>query len=382
MLSRGGLPCVSLRCPAWWCGRSLVTRERSRVRMAGRMRLATRPLGCRRPGPFPRSGCAHRHRRPGPSGVHSRVAAAARSDPRRRGVGPRRHPRRGAQPAGGVRTPVAYQLFRMGYYASLTPARRSRRRSAGPWSAGWAYLHASVEPYWLWIPLVIALVFGYAPLLHDLVTRRRRRAIALVLACFSAGLLHALFVVRVGGDFYHARLLLPALFLLLAPVAVVPWRKPLLGALFVLPWAVLALGFLRSLATIRDARQAQPGVRRRLPRGRQASALAFRRPRGLLRLHEAFRHTRAWARSLRRDDRHRRHRIRARTRRLHRGRARARGCTRRSLASHAAGHAGRARKAAAGALGRGEARRSGIRRPRGGSGARGLVHGSHRRCGR
>ena len=215
--------------------------------MAGRMRLATRPLGCRRPdlslGAAALIGIGTLVR---PEFILVSLPLLAAT----LGVE--------ASAPGGIRgaarsllaafaTPVAYQLFRMGYYASLTPnSGIAKEVGRSFWSAGWAYLHASVEPYWLWIPLVIALVFGYAPLLHDLVTRRRRRAIALVLACFSAGLLHALFVVRVGGDFYHARLLLPALFLVLAPVAVVPCRKPFLGALLVLPWAVLALGFLRS----------------------------------------------------------------------------------------------------------------------------------------
>ena len=143
--------------------------------------------------------------------------------------------------------PVAYELFRMGYYASLTPnSAIAKEAGRAFWSAGWTYLHATVDPYWLWVPLVIALVGGYAPLLHDLVTRKRRRAIALVLGCLGAGLLDALFVVRVGGDFYHARLLLPPLILLLAPVALVPCRKPNLGALLVLPWAVVALVSLRA----------------------------------------------------------------------------------------------------------------------------------------
>jgi len=155
---------------------------------------------------------------------------------------------------GAVRTalaafamPVAYELFRMGYYASLTPnSGIAKEAGRSFWSAGWTYLHNTVDPYWLWVPLVIALVGGYAPLLHELVTRQRQRAIALVLACLTAGLLDALFIVRVGGDFYHARLLLPPLFLLLAPIALVPCRKLYLGALLVLPWAAVALVSLRS----------------------------------------------------------------------------------------------------------------------------------------
>jgi arabinofuranosyltransferase len=55
------------------------------------------------------------------------------------------------------------------------------------------------------------------------------------------------YVVRVGGDFMHARLLLPALFCLALPVFVVPWRRqlslvvPMLGILIWAGTCALAL---------------------------------------------------------------------------------------------------------------------------------------------
>jgi arabinofuranosyltransferase len=140
----------------------------------------------------------------------------------------------------------AYQIFRMGYYAGLGPNSGLAKEAGRPfWSSGLAYLSATVEPYWLQVPLAIALLAGLLPLLHALVTARRRRAAALVAACLVAALLDAFFVVRVGGDFYHARLLLPALFLLLAPVALVPLRRPY-AALLVLPWAAASIVALRA----------------------------------------------------------------------------------------------------------------------------------------
>jgi arabinofuranosyltransferase len=65
-------------------------------------------------------------------------------------------------------------------------------------------------------------------------------------AFVTAGLLHVLYTVRVGGDFMHARLLLPSLFALVAPVAVVPLRRAYAASLLVVPWAVVGLLFLRT----------------------------------------------------------------------------------------------------------------------------------------
>src|SRR5262249_912564 len=53
---------------------------------------------------------------------------------------------------------------------------------------------------------------------------RNRRMTALTsTVTFAIGIVTAAYVVRVGGDFMHARMLLPATFLVLAPVWVVPW---------------------------------------------------------------------------------------------------------------------------------------------------------------
>jgi arabinofuranosyltransferase len=63
-----------------------------------------------------------------------------------------------------------------------------------------------------------------------------------VVAVFPiAGLLSALYVVAVGGDYVHARLLMPALFALCAPVAVIPATRRYVGALLVAPWVVVSV---------------------------------------------------------------------------------------------------------------------------------------------
>jgi arabinofuranosyltransferase len=77
----------------------------------------------------------------------------------------------------------------------------------------------------------------------------RRRAL-LVVAAFGLGaLVHWLYIVRVGGDFMEARLLLPGLFAIAAPVAVVSVSRRVatyVCAALVLPWAVIAIASLRS----------------------------------------------------------------------------------------------------------------------------------------
>jgi arabinofuranosyltransferase len=53
-----------------------------------------------------------------------------------------------------------------------------------------------------------------------------RRALVALTALPVAGLVNALYVVRLGGDYMHGRLLLPAVFALVVPVAAVPVRAP------------------------------------------------------------------------------------------------------------------------------------------------------------
>ncbi len=139
--------------------------------------------------------------------------------------------------------PVAYEIFRMGYYAALVPNSAVAKEASRPyWSAGWTYLHRTVDPYWLWIPLLVLAFGAYLPLL----LRDGGRATAVTALFLVVGLVDALYVVRVGGDFMQARLLLPALALVCAPVAVVPLRRTTAAVLLVVPWAIVAAASLRA----------------------------------------------------------------------------------------------------------------------------------------
>jgi arabinofuranosyltransferase len=145
--------------------------------------------------------------------------------------------------------PVLYQLFRMGYYAALAPQPAAAKEASWAWwDKGWDYLRAFADPYWLWVPALVLLVGAYLPQAVALKQAQRWRAL-LVVASFALGaVVDAVYIVRVGGDFMYARLLLPSLFAFVAPVAVVPFCTRYVAALLVLPWVGASLVFLRSPA--------------------------------------------------------------------------------------------------------------------------------------
>jgi arabinofuranosyltransferase len=70
--------------------------------------------------------------------------------------------------------------------------------------------------------------------------------VVVALALPIAGVLHALFIVKSGGDYLHARLLLPSVFAVLASFAAVPWSRRLVAPLAVIgAWVLLAVFLLR-----------------------------------------------------------------------------------------------------------------------------------------
>lgn len=154
-------------------------------------------------------------------------------------------PRRGAVVAAGAALPLAYQLFRMAYYGLPYPVTAvAKEASESQWGRGWAYVADLVDTYHLlWVlAAVAALVLLFrlagrrdapeAAVPADDVTvdhgadrpavapwaLRRGAVVGLLLA---SAVLYVLYVARVGGDFMHGRMLLPAVFLVLLPVMVV-----------------------------------------------------------------------------------------------------------------------------------------------------------------
>ncbi|PPK65924.1 hypothetical protein V5P93_000182 [Actinokineospora auranticolor] len=138
--------------------------------------------------------------------------------------------------------PLAYQVFRMGYYGVLTPNTAiAKEAGTAHWLRGLGYLHDFAKPYLVWVP-VLLLAAGARLLVRRL---PRTRPMTVLLAFpLVAGLALALYVIRIGGDFMHGRMLLPALFTLLLPVMVLPvakWHSAVVAG--VGAWGVVALGW-------------------------------------------------------------------------------------------------------------------------------------------
>lgn len=150
--------------------------------------------------------------------------------------------------AAALALPLGYELFRIGYYASLVPNPAFAKEVARSyWSAGWEYLRQPTVTYALWVPIIVVAIAVYLPTARR-ARRDHERRVLLVLLAFAVGaLIDATYIIRVGGDFMHARLLLPALFAFMAPVAVVALRREALGALLIVPWALVVLVAIRSV---------------------------------------------------------------------------------------------------------------------------------------
>ena len=113
--------------------------------------------------------------------------------------------------------PLAYQIFRMGYYAMLVPTTALAKDAGGlHFGQGWDYARNFIGPYRLWLTaILIAATVAY----RSLANRDRRLAIATA-AMLAAALVHALYITAIGGDYMHGRLLLPAFFALALPASI------------------------------------------------------------------------------------------------------------------------------------------------------------------
>jgi arabinofuranosyltransferase len=144
--------------------------------------------------------------------------------------------------------PTLYQLFRMGYFAALVPnTALAKEAFSTRWDQGWWYVRDFVDVYWLWVPCFALFVSWVCMLIAGWRTRHGR-LVLLMLVPVVSGLLHAIYVVRMGGDFMHGRLLLPSFFTIFLPVFVVAgsrWWHAGWPALVVVPWALVCALWLR-----------------------------------------------------------------------------------------------------------------------------------------
>ena len=138
----------------------------------------------------------------------------------------------------GMALPVGYEIFRAGYYGSLVPLPAlAKSATESAWARGIKYLGDFNHPYLVWIPLATVLaLFAYA-------LRKRivvKRELVLIAAPIVTAALDAVYVLRVGGDFMHARMFLVPTFAVLLPAFVLPVRRFTVPAITVLAgWAVV-----------------------------------------------------------------------------------------------------------------------------------------------
>jgi arabinofuranosyltransferase len=148
--------------------------------------------------------------------------------------------------------PVGYEIFRAGYYGLLVPLPAlAKEASATYWSRGAAYVWDFVQPYWLAAPLAaVALLVGLEMRLRrrDREQPRAMRETVIIAAPVISSLGLSIYVTAIGGDWMHARMLLPALFLLVLPVLLVRVTRLTISLVGVITaWAVLTMSPLHSL---------------------------------------------------------------------------------------------------------------------------------------
>lgn len=141
---------------------------------------------------------------------------------------------------------VIYQVFRMGYFAAIVPnTALAKSAASAQWDWGWVYFGDTFWHYYLWVPLLGLAVAGAGML-------RRPGVAALIVPVWCAAVLHATYVVYVGGDFMHARFLLPSIFAVFMTLAALPvpvgaaqqWRRTA-GIGVVLVWSLLVGALVR-----------------------------------------------------------------------------------------------------------------------------------------
>lgn len=143
--------------------------------------------------------------------------------------------------------PVIGELFRIAYFGMYLPNTALVKSAFSPYlSQGRAYLRDFVLPNALWFPGVVILALGAARMMAW--SRRGVRIEVMVFSLVAAGAIaDGVYVIFIGGDFMHDRMLLPTFFL----ISILTWvdlkgrleRSVALSSL--VAWAVVSAGFLR-----------------------------------------------------------------------------------------------------------------------------------------
>jgi arabinofuranosyltransferase len=152
--------------------------------------------------------------------------------------------------AAGVAPGAAYEVFRMGYFASLVPnTALAKEAFLARWDDGLYYLWNTIGVYWLLVPMVVLLVAA----VERAFSERSWWASSFRAVIGVSGILHLAYVVRLGGDFMHARMLLPGLFAFFSALPIlmihrtrpIPRRLELALAAIAYGWCLVCVSHLR-----------------------------------------------------------------------------------------------------------------------------------------
>jgi arabinofuranosyltransferase len=146
-----------------------------------------------------------------------------------------------------VLIPLASEIFRVAYFGLLVSNTAVAKSASRLWlSQGIIYFTNFVQTYWLWIPFVV-LVAITAHRVQAWRGAKVRLDVIVLLAPVVGGLLDAAYVTAIGGDFMHARMLLPSFFsiFMIFWIEGLPSLKSLLTLTAVLVWAFVCVVMFR-----------------------------------------------------------------------------------------------------------------------------------------
>lgn len=161
--------------------------------------------------------------------------------------------------------PISYQVFRMGYFAALVPNTAIAKEAfSSNWQQGGYFFLNFFQLYVMWIPLVLVLLIKieWYPEQHK--KQKHQEANMLLFLPSLIGLLHFLYVLKVGGGFMHGRLFLGPIFCFLLPLFAIPLQKehesPLFSYWFDLSFVFLVIWALCIVIFVRVEKENQHGI--------------------------------------------------------------------------------------------------------------------------
>lgn len=146
-----------------------------------------------------------------------------------------------------VLVPLMSEIFRIAYFGLLVSNTALAKSASRLWlGQGLDYFDNFVGTYWIWIPFLLLLTITVFRV-QKWRGRRVRFDVLVLLAPVIGGFLDVVYVTAIGGDFMHARMLLPgffAIFMVLWIEGIPSWTN-ILSLVAVLVWVILCAGLFR-----------------------------------------------------------------------------------------------------------------------------------------